>query len=372
MRRAVALLTGPRREAPSGVSTHVNLLLASGLARDFELLHFEVGREGRDEGPLGRAARLLASPFRLAQLLLARRAALVHFNTDLTVRAYWRDLVYVIVARLCRARVLYQVHGGPLPQAFGGGNRLAAGFLRATLRLADVIVVLSPAEREAFRRFGVAAQVLALPNGIDCSCYAALPREPATPDRALRLLFLGRLVREKGLFELLEGLRLARRQGAVAELILAGEGAEGPGLRRTCAAYGLKGVSFVGSVHGPDKSALLQWADALVLPSYSEGLPYALLEAMAAGVPAIAARVGAIPDVVADGVNGLLIEPRSAPAIATAICRMAGDRAALARMSAAGRATVATCYSIDRLAEELGRVYARLCVRREDARVARA
>jgi glycosyltransferase involved in cell wall biosynthesis len=370
VKRPVALLTGPRRAALSGVSTHVNLLMRSGLARTFDLVHFEVGREGRDEGRLMRVGRLLASPLRLAWKVLTHRAALVHVNSVLTARAYWRDLMYVIVARLCRARVLYQMHGGPLPEEFCRGKRLAAAFVRATLGLADVILVLSVAERDAFRRFGVAPRVLTFPNGVDCRHYATRSRERSTPDPALRLLYLGRMVREKGLYELLEALKLARGRDVTAKLVLAGDGPATESLRWTAEAQGLKGLSFVGPVSGPRKAALFEWADALVLPSYAEGLPYALLEAMAAGVPVIAARVGAIPEVVVDGTNGLLIEPRSAAALAVAICRVARDRSVLERMGQASRATIAARYSIDRLAVRLGRVYTRLCARRMDRYVA--
>jgi glycosyltransferase involved in cell wall biosynthesis len=372
MSRPVALLTGPRRSALSGVSTHVELLLNSELARAFALVHFEVGREGRNEGRLARLARLLVSPLQLAYQVRAHRAGIVHVNTALTVRAFWRDLLYMMVARLCGARVLYQVHGGPTPQAFCGGRRLAGAFVRATLRLPDAIVVLSGSELEAFSRFGVAPRVIAMPNGIDCAPYDALVRAPTTAARPLRLLYLGRLVREKGVYELIEGLQLARRQGVAAELILAGDGPEAAGLGRAAAQRGLAQVGFVGPVRGADKIALLSWADALVLPSYAEGLPYALLESMAAGVPAIASRVGAIPDVVSDGVNGVLLEPRAPAAIAAAISRLSMDRVALARMSAASRATVAAHYSIGRLAGQLGALYATLSARARGAHVARA
>ncbi|HYL00564.1 MAG TPA: glycosyltransferase family 4 protein [Steroidobacteraceae bacterium] len=372
MKRAVALLTGPRCAALSGVSTHVELLLRSELARDFTLIHFEVGREGRDEGLAGRVLRLLVSPLRLAWQLLTRRVAIVHLNTALTLRAYWRDLAYMLVARLCRARVLCQIHGGPAPEAFVRGRRLAAAFVRATLGLADVIVVLSSADREAFCRFGVAAPVLALPNAVDCAPYDALVHEPAAPARPLRVLYLGRLVREKGLYELIEGLALARAQGAAAELIVAGEGPEAAALGAVAAAGGLAPVGFVGPVRGADKLALLSWADVLALPSYSEGLPYALLEGMAAGVPPIATRVGAIPEVVADGVNGLLLEPRSPQAIATALHALGRDRDALARMGAASRATISTRYSIDGLAAQLRALYASLEARGRGHDVARA
>jgi glycosyltransferase involved in cell wall biosynthesis len=118
--------------------------------------------------------------------------------------------------------------------------------------------------------------------------------------------------------------------------------------------------------------SLLEWADVFVLPTYhAEGLPYALLESMAAGLAVIATPVGAIGDLIEDGSNGLLVEPRSAPAIAAAIHRLASDRAALAKMSAAARATIVARYSIGRLAGDLCGVYRDLCARSASRRIAR-
>jgi glycosyltransferase involved in cell wall biosynthesis len=371
VQRATALLLGPRRDALSGVSTHLSLLLTSRLAQEFELIHFEVGSEGRNEGALGRAARLIVSPFQLATAVLAHRAVIVHLNTALTWRAYWRDLAYAIVARLCGATVLYQVHGGALPQAFCRGHRLLTAFVRATLRLPGAIIAMSASEADAFRRFVGSTPVFAFPNGVDCAPYATLARTPSLPGVPLRLLYIGRLVREKGLYELLQGLALARSQGVAAELVIAGAGPEEARLQQAAVAHGLEGVSFRGTVRGAAKMTLLERADVFVLPSYAEGLPYALLESMAAGVPVIATRVGWIPELVADGINGLLVEPQAPQAIAVAIRTLACDREALARMSAAGRATIAAGYSIGRLAGELCRVYADLCARASGRRIAR-
>jgi glycosyltransferase involved in cell wall biosynthesis len=369
VRRPVALLLGPRREALSGVSTHLSLLLTSRLAEEFALAHFEVGSEGRTESALGRSLRLIVSPFRLAAAMLAHRAAIVHLNTALTVRAFWRDLAYAVVAKLCGARVLYQIHGGPLPQEFCRGSRLLTAFVRSTLRLPDVIVAMSKTEQEAFRHFVGSTPVFAFPNAIDCAPYARLSRKGSSPHEPLRLLYIGRLAREKGLSELLEALCLARGRGVDTVLVIAGAGPAETPLRKVAAAHRLAHVHFVGPVRGAAKMNVLERADVFVLPSYAEGLPYALLESMAAGVPAIATRVGAIPDLVEDGIDGMLIEPRSAPALAGAICRLAGDRLALSRMSAAARATVTARYSIDRLAVELCRVYADLSARAASRRI---
>jgi glycosyltransferase involved in cell wall biosynthesis len=358
MNRTTVLVCGPHRDAVSGVSTHVNLLLGSGLAEDFDLVHFQVGSEGRREGAIGRWLRLAASPFALFATILFRHVGVLHLNTSLNPRAYWRDLAYLFVAKLLRARVLYQVHGGALPQDFFAGSPRLTRFLRWTLRLPDLVVVLASVELEAYREFVPEQNVVALPNGIDTRPFACVPTVRSRADHPLRLVYIGRLAREKGLYEALEAVRMAVLGGVDARLILGGEGPEAQGLRQCAQALGVANrVSFPGAVFGNAKVRLLSIADVAILPSYSEGLPYALLEAMAAGIPVLATPVGAIPDVVTDGTHGLLVPPRDARALGAAIGRLAADREGLTWMSRACRKRVLAAYSIDRLARELALYY---------------
>jgi glycosyltransferase involved in cell wall biosynthesis len=364
MTRSVVLVLGPHRAALSGVSAHLNALFASPLAAEFVLVHFQVGSEGRTENSLARVARLLVSPFVLAITIVKRDATIVHLNTSLNARAYWRDLVYLMVAKLCRIRVVYQVHGGLLPRQFSGGSSVLGALLRATLRLADVIVVLAQSELAAYRAFVPSQPVVAVPNAIDCRRYAALLRPRSCgPDGQVRLqiAYVGRLAREKGLYELLQAVHATHTQGLLPRLTIAGGGPEEGALKRYAMELGLAGdVEFVGPVFGEDKLKLLAAADVFVLASYNEGLPYALLESMAAGAPVVATPVGAIPDVVADGVHGLLVPPRDAAAIARALAHLAWDRALRARMSAACRSRISSAYSIERLSESLRRIYVEL------------
>ncbi|HEY6822628.1 MAG TPA: hypothetical protein VI321_11475, partial [Burkholderiales bacterium] len=137
--RPAVLVLGPSRFALSGVTTHVNLLLGSPLAAEFALAHFQVGSEGRNEGALGKLVRLAASPLRLASEILRLDAAVVHINSSLN-KAYWRDLMYLAVAKVLGARIVYQVHGGALPLAFLRSFPGRA-FLKATLMAPDAVVV---------------------------------------------------------------------------------------------------------------------------------------------------------------------------------------------------------------------------------------
>ena len=361
MNRPVVLLLGPHRAAVSGVSTHLNLLMGSTLAEDFELVHFQVGSEGRDESAVTRLLRLAASPFVLFATILFRHVSLVHINTSLNTRAYWRDVAYLFVAKLLRARVVYQVHGGQLPHEFFAGRWLLTRFLRWTLRLPDLVLLLAQVELDAYRIFVPEQNLVRLPNGIDTRPYSRVPTVRTRAEYPLRLVYIGRLDREKGLYEALQGLRLACELGVDARLMVAGRGPEEGRLRRYAQALGIAArAAFIGPVFGDEKVKLLSTADVMILPSYAEGLPYALLEAMAAGIPVIATPVGAIPDVVTHGTHGQLVAPRDGRAIAQALVAMNGDREALSWMSRACRRRIQAAYSIDRLASELSMHYAAL------------
>src|SRR5258706_6768956 len=216
MKSPVALLLGPCREAMSGVSTHLNLLFASRLAQRFRLVHFQVGREGRDERALGRLVRLAASPMQLAATIVLRRVAIVHMNTSSDMRGYWRDLVYMIVAKMCGARIVYQVHGGALPQRLFDRHRVLTEFLRLTLRVPDVIVVLARMELEAYRAFVPRQHVVALPNSVDCASFTGLAARRSDPKTPLRLVYVAALARGKGRYDLFAPAALAWADGIEA------------------------------------------------------------------------------------------------------------------------------------------------------------
>src|SRR5258708_16801685 len=100
------VLFGPSLAALSGVSTHVRMLFASDLTQDYDLLHFQVGSEGRRENALQKLMRFTLSPLHLALFLLRTGAEVVHLNASLDPKGYWRDLAYSIVPTLLRPHLV--------------------------------------------------------------------------------------------------------------------------------------------------------------------------------------------------------------------------------------------------------------------------
>lgn len=358
MNRRRIVLFGPSLDAVSGVSTHVRLLLGSDLGRSYELLHFQVGSEGRRESMPGKLLRFALSPLDLALLLLRTGAGTVHLNTSLDGKAYWRDLAYSIVAKLFGRRVVNQIHGGAMPQEFFRGNAVFTWILRRFLLWSDVVTVLSSAELAAYRAFDARVRVHLVPNAIDPTALAH-PMRSYNADRPLKLAYVGRLVRAKGLFEVIEAMAQLKRAGRDFTLTLAGEGADRDELAAAARRAGLGDrVKLSGCVFGAEKYRLWLGSDLFMLPSYSEGLPYSLLEAMAAGCVPVTTPVAAITDVMQDGEHGMFVPVKDAAAVAAAVAALDDDRARLKRMAEAARRRVLERYTVARLAADFERLYA--------------
>jgi glycosyltransferase involved in cell wall biosynthesis len=355
------LVAGPSLHAISGVSTHVNLLLGAPWpdvgADELTLTHFQVGSEGRNEGPAARIARLLLSPWQLAACLVARRIDILHLNTSLDLKPCWRDTAYLGVARLLGRRVVLQIHGGRLTHELLAGRPWWAALLRRVLRAADTVVALGKQEWQALRNFAPQARVELIPHAVAAVPAEALAaRSMAAPE--LQLLFLGRLDAAKGLYVLLDALDVLVRGGRQVRLLIAGVGPEEARLRSRIADLKLQPrVELVGARFGVDRQALWSRAHVFVLPSDHEGLPYALLEAMAAGMVPVVSAVGAVPDVVGHGEHGLLVAPKSIGQLVDSLAQLHDDRRLLARLGAAARARIEERFGLEPFARSFARVY---------------
>jgi glycosyltransferase involved in cell wall biosynthesis len=167
-------------------------------------------------------------------------------------------------------------------------------------------------------------------------------------------LCLARLSPEKDVGNFLEAAALLPEAGA--RFLVAGDGPLLPTLRHQIAFLGLEGrATLLGRRDGVP--TLLAAADLLCLPSREEGLSLAALEAMAAGLPLVATRVGGLPEAVEDGKTGLLVPPRDPSALAGALARLLTDPARARAMGAAGRARAAACFTRDRMLQATHAVY---------------
>jgi glycosyltransferase involved in cell wall biosynthesis len=176
----------------------------------------------------------------------------------------------------------------------------------------------------------------------------APPSDPRPGAGPLRILDVGRLVAEKGAPVLLDAVSRLVARGVPVELRLVGGGDLEPLLRERIAAHGLTDcATLVGAVGQDEILRQYHWADVFCLPSFQEGLPVVLMEAMATGIPVVTTPINGIPELVRDGRNGRLVPPGRADLLADALAGLAGDPALRDALGAHARADVAAGFGLD-------------------------
>lgn len=237
--------------------------------------------------------------------------------------------------------------------------------IAAARALGDAFVSISRDIRGELLDIGVAGGRIAdIPNGVDpqhfgpagAEARAALRRELKLPAGPL-VVFAGRLVSAKGLDVLLEAAPGLLARQPEAHLLIVGDGELRASLEQQARALGLGGrVLFIG---GRDDSApYLRAADAFVLPSRAEGLPVALLEAMACGLPCVATRVGGSAELIDDRVNGRLVAAEDPEALGEALAHALSDAAE--EWGPRARQRILERYALDAVADRYVELYTRL------------
>jgi len=251
---------------------------------------------------------------------------------------------------------------------------------RQLLRRSPMVVVVSQALKETIVRCGVRpTRVAVVHNAVDLDRMAPPSGGPTRAEikasmglsQHVRLaISVGRLSSEKGHRYLVAAAPRIVSEVPTAKLALVGDGAEAPGIRQQITDLGLNGCVVLAGFRR-DVPALLRAADVFVLPSLSEGLPNAALEALAAGVPTVATAVGGTPEVVRHEQTGLLVPSQDPGALAEAVVRLLRDRELAGRLAREGRRLVEREFTFGRQARALEALY-RTCVQMNPAGARRA
>lgn len=229
---------------------------------------------------------------------------------------------------------------------------------------AVVTVSRSVGERARAARLVPARKLHVIHNGIRTARFIAVAGDgPATPRQTLTIVTVARLVWFKGLDTLIRAMRAVVDTFPQARLVIVGGGELESQLRAQAASLDLTAaITFAGERE--DVPVVLAAADLFVLPSVSEGLPVSILEAMACGLAVVATRVGGVPELVEEGVTGLLVEPGQPHAMATAICRLLADERERRTMGLAGRGRLEANFSAQAMVEATEQLYRTLAARR--------
>jgi glycosyltransferase involved in cell wall biosynthesis len=348
-RKFNVLMVGTDLSTMGGISSVIRNYFESGLIQRLGVSYIPTHKDG---------TRFAKAWFYLKQipLIIANmpRVRIVHIHTS-QGWSFRRLLLIFWIARLFARKTVWHVHGSQFDNYYDGAAMIEKYLIRQALRGADLVVALSTGWKDKLSEIEPKSNISVIHNAVNTSKYHVIRSRRHDP---AVVLFLGRLGKRKGIYDLLEAAALLKSENI--RFVLAGDG-DIEQVNQHIANHGLaSNVSVLGWV-SPDKVvALLRDADIYALPSYDEGLPMGILEAMSAGLPVVTTPIGGIPEAVADNDNGFLVRPGDCAGLAERLKRLASDQQLWMRMSESSLRRAEQQFGMEKAEQELGSNYSDL------------
>jgi glycosyltransferase involved in cell wall biosynthesis len=343
------LMIGPGKSVQGGISALVNNYFDSELVRAHRVSYLE----SHVEGPKwAKAAKFLQAGARFFRILFAEEIEIVHVHSA-SRASFFRKSFFLWAAKALGRRAVFHLHGGEFALFFHREcGPLKKRYIRNTLRRADVLIGLSASGRRLLAELtDDRSRIVVLHNGVRKPLRQKAHRDTDRPC----VLYMGKLYRVKGVFDLIEAAAALKSEGKNLRIMLCGDGerraVEEASAERDLADW----VEMPGWVS--DKAACYLEGDIFVLPSYSECLPMALIEAASYGLPLVSTSVGGVPDIVIDAQNGFLVAPGDVPALKARIAALAGSAQMRRDMGREGRRIAGERFSLDAAAARLAKIY---------------
>jgi glycosyltransferase involved in cell wall biosynthesis len=349
------LITAPNldeQQNVSGISTVVRQIIENG---GQEFSHFAAGRkDGKKIRPGWVFDQILLLP-RFLLKVGREKPQVLHLNTALTPLAIGRDLVLARVANLAKVPVLLHIHGGKFfTQGFS--RKFFKRLTEKMLRLSSRVIVLSETEKDFIENHWPDLNVSVLPNAVLPGQIKRSPNENAVKT----IIFLGRIDKDKGLKEIIEACRILKDENFRFRFKSYGAGGEKDLFVKKMTEILGDDFYFGGVISGTEKWRVLAESDIFLLPSHYEGLPLALLEAMASGCVAIASDVGSIGEIIEDGKNGFLIKPKDVSQVVKKLKVLLFDKADWAGLRQNARKTIEENFNLRDYIEKLEGIYRKI------------
>ncbi len=319
MVRMRVMMLGPSFEARGGMTSVSKVILSHDFA-DFEVEHLPTMHDNSILGRLNHwAARIVSWPFR--SVYKRPNVVHIHFAERLSI---WRKLSLMLLWRISRVPVVLHSHGADTMDLYPKMWRVSKFLFKRFLRGSKKLIVLSESWKDFYvREVGLSeGMVEVLENPV------ILPDMFRTGDcEKITILYSGRIGRRKGAFDLIEAWRkIGSTNKERAELIIIGDG-KIEEARKMVDEFGLEeSCKVLGWVSEEEKNSILSSSRIFILPSFNEGLPMSLLEAMSYALAPIITPVGGIPNIIEEGVNGTFVVPGDADSIAVKLERMISDQ----------------------------------------------
>lgn len=327
------LITLPSLQDQGGVASFYNAILPSLSGGEYAVSTLQIGSTS------GHGNRLypITDQLRFRRTITNHRSSLVHINPSLDIKSFFRDGLFVYQAKRKRLPVIVFFHGWQKDFEQVVSKKLL-WFFRRSFGKADAFIVLATEFKEVLQRWGIAQPIHLETTTVDESLLANFSISNKLTQvkdaHEIKILFLARLEREKGVFETVDAVSSLIQKGLPVSLSIAGDGNIMDELQQYVEKRRIpkKSIRFLGYVKNSDKITAFTDHHIYCFPTYGEGLPTSVLEAMAFGIPIITRPVGGLADFFQDGRMGFLCQGKTPAEIASALEKVISDKSLLLKM----------------------------------------
>lgn len=268
------------------------------------------------KNPIKKLSYFLFGLIQLFFRLLFSQVDIVHIHMSYK-GSFYRKSIIVLLCKLFKKPVIVHVHGSTFKDFYQGLNPSLKKYVQFILNKTDKLIVLSKEWSDFFSKIVNKEKIFILYNGVEVKEKSLISKKE--DHSTVNFAFLGRLGQRKGIYDLLDSIKILKEKNIKVMFHIAGDG-EIEKVKSIVKEYGIEDyVKVIGWINDEEREKLLTISDALVLPSYNEGLPMAILEAMSYGLTIISTPVGGIPELINNGENGYLVNPGDSVALAEAI-----------------------------------------------------
>jgi len=357
------LILGPLPPPSGGIATFCEDLLENMSKSKFRLIHFKKKPFNKSDHILVKFVSIFVIYTRFLILLFKTRPYFVHINTA-SYRSFFWNSIFLILSKLFLRSTILHIHGGGFASFYKESNHVRKFLIRKILHITDNIIALSSSWKKVLSLLVSEHKISVIPNGVNVMSFNTIKasrNEFHFSSNSLVVSFMGSLTEDKGIYDILKAIPLVTRQKENCVFAFAGRADD-----TVCNSFKLKDIKehifFLGELFGDKKIRFLLSSDIFLLPSYVEGLPIVLLEAMAAGLPVVSTPVGAIPELVKEDCNGYLIAPGDYNALATKILTLAEDENLRKKMGLNNSKKMANQYDFRIISAKIERLYEQLMI----------
>jgi glycosyltransferase involved in cell wall biosynthesis len=360
------LISGALPPPMGGVGFYYQTLLNSSLAEQVNLNFVETSTHDRQlsesgKATLSNAIEAIKDCWRLTKAIYIFHPQIVHISTAIGL-SFVKHSFCVIIARLFGCKVLIHPHCS-LAVLYNERPNWWKIYFRQIILLTKGVIALSK-EWLDLLKFIPERRVYYLPNALNTKFYESIAETHLSESREKKtcnVLYLGYLGKSKGSYELLTAAQGVRKLGFNLEFDLVGGALAVDELEQLHHIVNSANLEKFIRIHpltlGEAKLVFLRNADIFVYPSHYEGMPMAVLEAMACALPVIATKVGGLNDLIQDGTNGILVEPAKPDQLISALTKLASSPQLRARIGKSGYQTVCEKYDVEQHVSQLVKIY---------------